>query len=189
LLKKIVGKLGYYLPWSLGSAILTTIGNGLLSTLSPSTSTGEWIGYQILMGAGRGFGMQMPIIAIQNTILPDLIPISMSLLSFSQAFGGAVFLALGDTIFTNSLSTTIPIYAPGVNPQAVIAAGATDIRGVVSNPSLLAGVLVAYSKSVDRVMYLAVGCACATFLCAWGMGWQDIRKKELKKVEVQEELV
>ena len=38
---------------------LTAIGKGLISTLTPTTSTGTWIGYQILAGAGRGCGMQM----------------------------------------------------------------------------------------------------------------------------------
>jgi hypothetical protein len=54
-----VGKLGYYLPFSLFSAVLLAISNGLLSTLSPGTSTGKWIGYQILLGAGCGAGLQM----------------------------------------------------------------------------------------------------------------------------------
>lgn len=54
-----VGKVGYYLPWSVFGSVLVTIGNGLLTTLSPTTSTGRWIGYQILVGFGRGACMQV----------------------------------------------------------------------------------------------------------------------------------
>lgn len=54
-----VSKIGYYLPWSIFSAVLTTVGCGLLSTWSATTTTGEWIGYQIIFGAGRGAGLQM----------------------------------------------------------------------------------------------------------------------------------
>ncbi len=36
-----VGKLGYYLPFSLFSAVLLAISNRLLSTLSPGASTGK----------------------------------------------------------------------------------------------------------------------------------------------------
>lgn len=159
--------------------MLSAVGNGLLSTLSPSTTTGKWIGYQILLGVGRGIGMQMPLIAVQNSLPPTMVSISMSLLSFSQTFGGAVFLTLGDTVFTNSLGTAIRTDAPGtVDPAAIVAAGATRIRQVVTDPTQLAGVLAAYSTSVDRVFYLTVGCACACFCCLWGMGWKDIRKKE-----------
>ncbi|KAL9125225.1 MAG: hypothetical protein Q9175_008117 [Cornicularia normoerica] len=55
----LVGRLGYYLPWAIASGVLTSIGTGLISTFTPTTSTGTWIGYQILAGAGRGCGIQM----------------------------------------------------------------------------------------------------------------------------------
>lgn len=53
-----MGKLGYYLPWAFSSGVVTTVGYGLISTFSPTTSVGKWIGFQIVAGAGRGFGMQ-----------------------------------------------------------------------------------------------------------------------------------
>jgi hypothetical protein len=37
---------------------------------------------------------------------------------------------------------------------------------------------MAYSKSVDRVFYLATGTGVGWFCFAWGMGWKDIRKKK-----------
>jgi hypothetical protein len=50
--------MGYYLPWAFGGAIVMAIGNGLVSTFKPTTTIARWIGFQIVMGAGRGFGMQ-----------------------------------------------------------------------------------------------------------------------------------
>jgi hypothetical protein len=100
---------------------------------------------------------------------------------FSQTFGGALFLSFADTIFTNSLKTLVPQYAPSVNPEAVIAAGATGFRGTISGSDLVQ-VLIAYAKSVDRVFYLTTGAAGGCFIFAWGMGWKDIRrKKEVSK--------
>jgi hypothetical protein len=55
----IVNRVGYYIPISLFSAVLVAVGGGLMSTFSPSTSTGKWIGYQIILGVGRGIGLQM----------------------------------------------------------------------------------------------------------------------------------
>jgi hypothetical protein len=55
----LVGRLGYYLPFSVVGSVLVAIANGLLSSLSPGTSTGKWIGYQIIAGAGRGLAMQV----------------------------------------------------------------------------------------------------------------------------------
>lgn len=54
-----MGKLGYYLPWALTSAVVAAIGAGLLGTLGTDPFTGKWVGYQILAGVGRGLGMQM----------------------------------------------------------------------------------------------------------------------------------
>jgi hypothetical protein len=100
----------------------------------------------------------------------------MSFIIFSQAFGGAIFLAFAQTIFSNSLNSELVRYAPSVNPEVVIAAGATSIQSVVAE-SELAGVLMAYSTSVDRVFYLATATGVAWFFFAWGMGWRDVRKK------------
>ncbi|KAL9615619.1 MAG: hypothetical protein Q9160_009366, partial [Pyrenula sp. 1 TL-2023] len=55
----LVGKLGYYIPWSIISSILSAVGYGLLTTFSNSTPASKWIGYQVIVGAGRGSGTQM----------------------------------------------------------------------------------------------------------------------------------
>ncbi|PMD64171.1 MFS general substrate transporter [Hyaloscypha bicolor E] len=173
----LIGKLGYYLPFSVLGSLLVAIANGLLSTSSPGTSTGRWVGYQIIGGVGRGLGMQPPIIAIQNTLQPAQIPVAMALLMFSQAFGGALFLSFSDTILTNSLKTLLPKYSPSVDPQAVINAGATGFRTILQGADLV-NVVVVYAKSVDRVFYLTAGAAVGSFMSCWFMGFKDIRKKQ-----------
>lgn len=47
---------GYYLPMAIVGPCIAAIGYGLLSTLSPTTSTARWIGYQVLYGVGSVFG-------------------------------------------------------------------------------------------------------------------------------------
>jgi hypothetical protein len=96
---------------------------------------------------------------------------------FSQSFGAAVFLSLAETVFSNSFGGLISKYAPSVNSQSVIDAGATGFRKIVSGTDL-AGVLTAYAKSIDRVFYLAAGVGVACFVFTWGMGWKDLRKKK-----------
>ena len=102
----------------------------------------------------------------------------MSILVFCQTFGGAVFLTFAETVLTNSLQTQIPVYAPGVDPKTIIAAGATAVRSVASADQL-PGILEAYAKSLDRVFYLTVGGAFGIFIFAWGMKWTDVRKKKV----------
>ncbi|KAH8651095.1 major facilitator superfamily domain-containing protein [Xylariales sp. PMI_506] len=174
---RLVEKVGFYLPFAFASAAFVSIGNGLLSTLSPGTSTGKWIGYQILLGFGRGLGMQIPILAVQNTLPPAQISVAMAIVMFSQSFHGSIFLTLCETIFSTGLRTLIPEYAPSVNPQDVISAGANGFRTIIS-PEDLPNVLTAYAKSLDRVFYLTTGMGVGCFILTWWMGWKDIRKKK-----------
>jgi hypothetical protein len=171
-----VRKVGYFLPFSIACGCLTAISTGLLSTLVPNTSTAKWIGYQIIGGAGRGMGMQMPIIAIQNLIPKSQSAVAMSLLIFSQFFGGALFSAFAQTIFNIGLERALKEYAPGVSAGTILAAGATGIRSLVGK-ELLPLVLMAYNQAVGHVFYLAVGAAAAATIACLGMGWHNINKK------------
>lgn len=171
----LVTKFGYYLPFAVGAAVITSIGHGTLTLLEPDSSIGDWIGFQILVGFGRGIGMQMPYVAVQNSVSTKLMSISVSILTFTQTFGGSVFLSIAQTVFTTSLHTTIPKYAPDVSADKVIAAGATGVWSTVTNRTDLANVLIAYNESIRRDYYIAIGCSGACFFLAWGLGWKDIR--------------
>ncbi|KAK7420979.1 hypothetical protein QQZ08_010152 [Neonectria magnoliae] len=172
----VVQKVGYYLPFAVASAAIVAIANGLLSTLSPHTSTATWAGYQVLVGFGRGIGMQMPIIAIQSHAKPELISIATAVLVFSQTFGGAVFVSISNVIFHGQLKSELQDRLPHLDANAIIEAGATGVSKAVSANDL-PGALAAYAKGVDAVFYLAVAASCVMFMSAWGMGWKDIRKK------------
>ena len=178
---RLVGRLGFYLPWIIISAALSTVGYGLLSMLGPQTSTAGWIGYQILVGAGRGIGMQMPLIAVQNTLTPQEVPMGISLVIFGLTFGSALFLSIADSVLTNSLRSLLSLNAPGVDVQLVISAGAYGFKKVVP-AEMLAGVLKAYAQSIDHVFYLCVGLAGASLFICCNMGWVDIRKEKASKI-------
>ncbi|KAL2869698.1 major facilitator superfamily domain-containing protein [Aspergillus lucknowensis] len=180
----LVGRLGYYMPWALVGGALSAVGSGLLGTLSPTTVTAAWAGYQIILGLGRGMATQPPMLAVQNSISPDDVSTAMAILAFSQTFGGSVFLAIGNVIFSAGLRDRIPYYTPHVDPERVIAAGATGFRDIVS-PEDLPDVLKGYAKSIDWVMFLVAGLSVAQFATSWGMGWKDIRKKEEIKKEAE----
>ncbi|OBT72658.1 hypothetical protein VF21_08577 [Pseudogymnoascus sp. 05NY08] len=173
----LVGRIGYYLPFMVVSGILAAISSGLIATFTPSTSVGKWIGYQILSGAGRGLGMQIAIVAVQNVLPPAKIPVGMSTLVFSQVFGGAVFLSIGQTIFSGGLLSALAKYAPGVDAKKVVEAGATAIKTVVK-PEQVAGVIEAYNHAINRNFYLSAGCGVGLFVFSLGMGWVNIKKKK-----------
>lgn len=61
------------------------------------------------------------------------------------------------------------------------------MRRVVA-ADMLMGVLLAYAKSIDRILYFAAGICGVSSAFSWFTGWMDIRKKPptedgLKKAE------
>lgn len=66
----LISATGNYQILLIGGAMLATIGSGLLYLLDTNSSTGEWIGYQIVAGLGWGLAFQVPMIAVQGTIDP-----------------------------------------------------------------------------------------------------------------------
>jgi hypothetical protein len=86
-----------------------------------------------------------------------------------------VFLSLAETIFSNSFRALISEYAPSVDSQSVIDAGATGFRKIIVGTDLT-GVLVAYAKSIDRIFYMAAGMGAGCFVFAMGMGWKNLKK-------------
>lgn len=90
----IITATGYYQPLFLAGGALGVIGASMLYLLNINTSTGSWIGYQIVAGAGWGTGFQVPMITVQGTVDPkDLAaatgmllckPLSRSSLPFSH---------------------------------------------------------------------------------------------------------
>lgn len=172
-----VGKVGFYLPFAVVGGAISTVGAGLLSTLHPNSSTGHWVGYLFLLGVGRGLAQQTSFIAIPQATVPDLVPVAMSTMIFSQYMGGSVFLSLSNVIFSTSLRSQLAKEAPGVDPEMVIKAGASAVRDIGIPEELLPGVLQAYCTSVNRVFYLAVASGGLLFVSSFFSGWIDTRRR------------
>lgn len=173
----IVGKIGYCLPAILLSGAMTAIGGGLLSTLGINTTMEKWVGYQLLLGFGRGAGIQMPMIAVQAILKDDLIPIGMSLIVFSQTFGGSVFLTIANVVFNDELEVGLSKYAPDLSLERVINAGATGFRSIFPE-KYIAPVSLAYSQALGAAFYLSSALAIMYFVFAWGIGKTNVSNKK-----------
>ncbi|KAI0491189.1 major facilitator superfamily domain-containing protein [Xylaria cf. heliscus] len=176
----LMSKLGYYLPFAVLAGIGATVGAGLISTWGPHTTTGMWIGYQVLYGV-RGCGIQIAVVAIQNALPLKQSQLGISFLVFCQTFSAAVFIVVGNTIFTQSLISETHRLVPSVNPADVLRAGgsAEAIRSLVPPGSPeLAGLLRAFSNAFDTVCHFMVALAGISVIASFGMGWVDTRQKK-----------
>ncbi|KAI0173481.1 MFS general substrate transporter [Hypoxylon sp. FL1284] len=172
-----VTKIGYVIPVAIFSTVFLSAGSGLYSILRPGSPTGQWIGFQILGGIGSGAGLQLAIIAIQAAVDGEELSSGTAFAIFSQNLGPAITLTLMNVIFSSSLQSQFRQQAPQVDAAAIIHAGSTGFRSIVS-PEELPAVLDAYANSIDRVFYLVAALAAACGVALWGMGWHDLRKKD-----------
>lgn len=117
------------------------------------------------------------MIIIQSLLPAEEQSIAMAVFIFCQNFGGSLFFAFAQTIFDNRLQKLLAEYIPGVDVKAVIAAGATGWKGILSE-SQIPGVLKAYAGSIDAAFWLALGTSVGIIVFSFCMGWVDIRKKE-----------
>jgi hypothetical protein len=106
----------------------------------------------------------------------------MAVLIFFQNFSTSVAGVLSNTVFAQTLTRSIPRYAPSVSPAEALrsGSGASAVRDIVpaGHEEELEGLLTAYSISLRNVFYFLTGLALLATVASFGMGWKDVRKKE-----------
>ena len=157
-------------PWAIGSSILSAVGTGLLTTLSVTSTAGQWVGYQIVTGYGRGMALQIvrsapfpsarngpylslypkPVIAVQESLPNEELAIATSSLTLLMYLGSAIGTSIGQTIFRSSIPGALERYAPLVNPELVINTGAEEIQQLVT-PDQLPELLRAYNEALIKI--------------------------------------
>ena len=175
----IITVLGYYTPFVIGSSVLMTIGAGMLSTLKPSSGSPEWIGYQVLFGAGVGMGMQQTLIAVQAVLPAADIPIGTATVMFAQTLGGALFISVAQNVFTNKLLTNLQELVPGLDPSIVQNTGATELASVIP-AEFQEGVKLAYNGAIMNCFYVAVACAAVSIFGSALFEWKSVKGKKLE---------
>lgn len=173
-----VTKIGYYTPFVMASTVLMSVGAGLLSTFKPNSGSAEWIGYQIIFGAGVGFGMQQTLIAIQASLPAADIPIGTAIVMFSQTLGGALFISVAQNVFTNQLLKNLQAVVPDLNPALVLSTGATSLKSVIPS-QFLSGVQVAYNSSITDTFYVAVAMAALSVFGSAFFEWKSVKGKKI----------
>lgn len=173
----LVSKVGYFAPPAIIGAAVGTVGCGLLSTLQVDSSPGHWIGYQVLTSAGIGMAVQQGVIAVQTVLKLDQVPIGIAAIVSMQSLGGAVFVSVGNNILQSVLDqASAANELPGVDVEAVIAAGATQFRSMVPAASLPA-LLVVYNRALQKVFTAAIPLSGLAFVAALGLEWKSVKNK------------
>lgn len=171
----IISKVGYYTPFFYLGSIITPIGAGLMTTFTPSTGSGKWIGYQIIVGIGLGFGSTMPLNVVQTVLERSDIATGSALIMFMRFLGSAIFLSVAQTVFLSSLVSNVA-NLPSIDPNAVANGGATELRNLVSADDL--GTLLSdYNDAIINVFYLVVATVAVTIFGSVFVEWRSLKAR------------
>ncbi|KAK0643173.1 putative efflux pump antibiotic resistance protein [Cercophora newfieldiana] len=172
----VVTKTRHATPFMALGAALTTVGCGLLYTLDIDTSTGKWIGYQILLGFAIAFPFQNALNIAQANSTNEDMSMATAFLTFFQILGGAFSISAAQSGFVNRLISSLAVHAPAVHPLQVIGTGAADLRAVFP-PEVLPGIVLAYMDGLRAAFAVAIGFAGVSFLFVSVVPWKRLHSK------------
>lgn len=171
-----ISLLGYYAPFMWLATILMPTSSGLMTTWSLTTSLGGIAGYSFLMGIGTGIGFQGPQTAVQTVLPQGDVSLGIAVVLFSQSFGPAVAMAVGQTLLTNALLTNFRSLDPALTAKQVNQMGLSQLKTLVPQNQQEAA-LMAINKSLMQTWYLPVGLSCATVIGSALIEWKSVKEK------------
>lgn len=172
---------GYLNPLLFLCTIFGSIGAGLLSTLRFDTPSGQWIGYQVLLGAGIGFGLQQPLLLAQVVLDQADVPFGVAFTNMMQMLGGTIFVAVSQNLFISSLITELPKALPGFDASKLLAGGVTDFSMFTREQLPIA--IPIYATSLARLFYIVVDLLAATIISAACIRWRRVNNAKDNGVE------
>ncbi|EAU33525.1 predicted protein [Aspergillus terreus NIH2624] len=175
-----------FTPFTMASSCLMPLGTGLISTWRVDTSSGMWIGYQIILGFGIGLGMQHAAIAVQTVLPPPDVPVAVSLVFFCQQLGGTIFVSVGENIFSQNLIAGLTRVIHDLDPETIANTGATDLRRIVPRDDLPT-VLVEYNAALHWVFLVGTIMAALSALGAFALEWKSVKGKQVGPGNEQED--
>ncbi|GAA6063864.1 hypothetical protein JCM10212_003555 [Sporobolomyces blumeae] len=100
---QLIARIGRYKPSICVGYAIWTLGLGLLSSISATTSEAKLIGFMIVTAAGQGQTLQSSLVAAQSAVKRSEMSVVTSTRNFMRSLGGTVFLVVAATIINNTL--------------------------------------------------------------------------------------
>ncbi|PWW76253.1 MFS general substrate transporter [Tuber magnatum] len=172
---------GYYTPFMIAGAAICAIGTGLLTTFEVDTGHAKWIGYQFICGAGIGLCMQQPMIAAQTVLKIEDVPTGTAVVVFFQTLGGALFISVGQNVFSNKLIEGLAESLPNIDPVAILNTGATSLKSTFP-ADMHPAIIKAYNHALIECFYPAVAIAVVGVIVSLGVEWESVKGKKVETV-------
>ena len=131
----------------------------------------------VVAGLGAGGSFQIPLIAVQTVLKLEDIPTGTAIVNFAQSLGGALFIAIGQTFFSNSLQRNLVKKITDYPVEAIISAGATGFRKAVPE-ALLERIYESYMASLIAVYRVSLISACLAIIFACFVEFKSVKDKK-----------
>ncbi|KAJ7229759.1 major facilitator superfamily domain-containing protein [Mycena haematopus] len=176
----LVGAIGYYAPLMILSSILTVVGSWMLAGLLKVSSTpSNWVFSEIISGFGVGLGLQQPMLAAQTVLGLKDVAVGTALVMFANTLGGALFVAIAQSVFTSRLVSGLVATVPGVSPALVLSDGANSLKDVIA-PELLSDVLIVYNQALMMAFYVSMALGVIALAGACAVEWRSVKEKNVE---------
>ncbi|ERS97426.1 hypothetical protein HMPREF1624_05593 [Sporothrix schenckii ATCC 58251] len=175
----LTSAMGYYNPLLLANTVLSSVATGLVWRFGVDTSTGYWVAALVIYGIGVGLGGQQALMIPQAVFKGRDIALASSAMIFTQTMAGAIFLSVSQNLFAQNLVGQLAARAPGVDPQFVVAAGASDVQATMGNvysPSQVAEIIASYAAALQKVFLMALILSVLSVLGSATLEWKNVNK-------------
>ncbi|VEU23620.1 DEKNAAC104782 [Brettanomyces naardenensis] len=163
-------------------SIILPISVGLMLLLNVEKNVGNYIGFQILLGAATGMNFQGPMISalIAAPKDPGSTILTTSLFNFGRSTGSALFSLIAGAIYTETLKSHIRNVGPQLQEHQIplldIIVRTDLIQELSSHDKKL--VLTAIMESIHDVFWLALAIAITALLFSIFMSNKKLPKSE-----------
>jgi hypothetical protein len=114
---------------------------------------------------------------VQSTLDEGDVSIGVAVILFFQCFGPTVFITVAQAVFTSTLASGLRAQIPGIDPQTIRDAGATQLRSLV--PAGDVGTLLAiYNHALTRAYLVSAAMAAVSIVGVVGIGLKRIQHQE-----------
>jgi EmrB/QacA subfamily drug resistance transporter len=175
---RLITYLGRYRMFPIMGTAAMALGMYLLSRIGENTPLPEAAGYMMVLGVGLGMLMQVPVLAVQNAVQHrDLGSATAGVNVFrmlGSAFGVAIFGAILNNRLGAELERILPASMLGQINRSALTASPAQLKALPAD--IHAGVVHAFSLSLDSVFLWAIPVIVLAFVVSWFLREMPLRE-------------
>ncbi|MEM6049969.1 MDR family MFS transporter [Erwinia sp. P7711] len=171
---RIISKTGRYRLFPIAGTLFASVGMALLTTITTESPTWHLYIFTCVMGMGLGMVMQVLVLAVQNTVAPNLLGVATSAVTLFRSIGGSIGVALFGAVFGQVLERGLERLIPAGSelPRSLDPVAIQNLP-----PALHHDYLLAFGDAIHAAFIMATSVMVVAFVLAWFLPESPLRRK------------